>query len=49
MNLMLKIKNTIIVLNKIDKACDKNLKELKDFLKDEKVIEISAIKRNKFS
>lgn len=39
-----KNKNTIIVLNKIDKACDKNLKELKDFLKDEKVIEISAIK-----
>lgn len=31
-----KDKNTIIVLNKIDKASDKNLKELKDFLKDEK-------------
>ncbi|WP_454055180.1 GTPase HflX [Clostridium sp. Marseille-Q7071] len=38
-----KNKNTIIVLNKIDKASDKNLKELKDFLKDEKIIEISAI------
>lgn len=38
-----KEKNTIIVLNKIDKASDKNLKELKDFLKDEKIIEISAI------
>lgn len=38
-----KDKNTIIVLNKIDKASDKNLKELKDFLKDEKIIEISAI------
>lgn len=36
-------KNTIIVLNKIDKASDKNLKELKDFLKDEKIIEVSAI------
>ncbi|WP_291568010.1 MULTISPECIES: GTPase HflX [unclassified Clostridium] len=36
-------KNTIIVLNKIDKTSDKNLKELKDFLKDEKIIEISAI------
>jgi len=36
-------KNTIIVLNKIDKASDKNLRELKDFLKDEKIIEVSAI------
>lgn len=41
--LNVKDKNTIIVLNKIDKASDKNLKELKDFLKDEKIIEVSAI------
>lgn len=37
-------KNTIMVLNKIDKASDKNIKEIKDFLKGEKVIEISAVK-----
>lgn len=36
-------KNTIVVLNKIDKASDKNLKELRDFLYGEKVIEVSAI------
>lgn len=38
-----KNKNTIIVLNKIDKASNKNLEELKNFLKDEKIIEVSAI------
>ena len=38
-----KNKNTIVVLNKVDKASDKNLKEVSDFLKDEKTIEISAI------
>ena len=39
-----KDKNTIIVLNKVDKASDKNLKEVRDFLKGEKIIEVSAIK-----
>lgn len=39
-----KDKNTIIVLNKIDKASDKNLKDVRDFLKGEKTIEVSAIK-----
>lgn len=37
-------KNSIVVLNKVDKASDENLKELRDFLKGEKVIEVSAIK-----
>lgn len=39
-----KDKNTIIVLNKVDKASDKNLKEVRDFLIGEKIIEVSAIK-----
>lgn len=39
-----KDKNTIIVLNKVDKASDENLKEVRDFLKGEKIIEVSAIK-----
>lgn len=39
-----KDKNTIIVLNKVDKASDKNLNEVRDFLKGEKIIEVSAIK-----
>lgn len=39
-----KDKNTIILLNKIDKASEENLKELKAFLQDEKIIEISAAK-----
>ena len=38
-----KNKNTIVVLNKVDKASDKNLKEVSDFLKGEKTIEVSAI------
>lgn len=37
-------KNTIIVLNKIDKASDENLEELRNFLKDKKIIEVSAFK-----
>lgn len=37
-------KNTIIVLNKVDKASEDNLKEIKTFLKEEKIIEISASK-----
>lgn len=39
-----KDKNTIVVLNKIDKASEKNLKEVRDFLKAEKIIEVSASK-----
>lgn len=39
-----KDKNTIVVLNKVDKASDENLKEIRDFLKNEKIIEVSAIK-----
>ena len=39
-----KDKNTIIVLNKVDKASDENLKKVRDFLKGEKIIEVSAIK-----
>ncbi|MGH4122720.1 MAG: GTPase HflX [Clostridium sp.] len=39
-----KDKNTIIVLNKVDKASHKNLKGVRDFLKGEKVIEVSALK-----
>ncbi len=38
-----KNKNTIVVLNKVDKASDKNLKEVSDFLKGEKTIEVSAV------
>lgn len=38
-----KHKNTIVVLNKIDKACNENLKEVRDFLKGEKILEVSAI------
>lgn len=38
-----KNKNTIIVLNKVDKASEENLKEIRCFLKDEKAIEVSAI------
>jgi len=37
-----KDKNTIIVLNKIDKASDKNLEEVRNFLQGEKIIEVSA-------
>jgi GTPase len=37
-------KNTILVLNKIDKASHETLKKVRDFLKTEKVIEISAVK-----
>ncbi len=37
-------KNTIILLNKIDKASEENLKEVKNFLQGEKLIEISAAK-----
>ncbi|MGM9973094.1 MAG: GTPase HflX, partial [Clostridiaceae bacterium] len=37
-------KNTIILLNKIDKASEENLKEIKAFLQGEKIIEISAAK-----
>lgn len=39
-----KDKNTIIVLNKIDKACQGNLDKVKDFLKGEKIVEVSAEK-----
>lgn len=35
-------KNTVLVLNKVDKASEDNLQELKAFLKGEKVVEISA-------
>ena len=38
-----KNKNTIVVLNKVDKASATNLKEVSDFLKGEKTIEVSAI------
>ncbi|WP_055665916.1 GTPase HflX [Desnuesiella massiliensis] len=37
-------KNIIVVLNKVDKASDENLKELRAFLKGEKTIEVSAVK-----
>jgi GTP-binding protein HflX len=37
-------KNTVVVLNKMDKAEDGTLKKVRDFLKDEKVIEVSAVK-----
>ena len=37
-------KNTAVVLNKIDKASDENLKKVRDFLKTEKIIEVSAVK-----
>lgn len=37
-------KNIIVVLNKVDKASEENLKELRAFLKGEKVIEVSAVK-----
>jgi GTP-binding protein HflX len=39
-----KNKNTIVVLNKVDKASDKNLQEVRDYLKGQKIIEVSAIK-----
>ncbi|MCB2291780.1 GTPase HflX [Clostridium sp. CS001] len=39
-----KDKNTIIVLNKVDKASEENLKKIHEFLKGEKIIEVSAIK-----
>ncbi len=38
-----KNKNTIIALNKIDKASAKNLEEVKAFLKGEKMVEVSAV------
>ncbi|OPJ59722.1 GTPase HflX [Clostridium oryzae] len=38
-------KNTIIVLNKIDKASEDNLKRLREFLNGEKIVEISAAKK----
>jgi GTP-binding protein HflX len=38
-----KDKNTIVVLNKVDKASATNLKEVSDFLKGKKTIEVSAI------
>lgn len=38
-----KNKNTIVVLNKIDKASEENLKSVKTFLKGEKIVEVSAI------
>lgn len=37
-------KNTIIVLNKIDKSSDENLEKIRDFLRNEKIIEVSAVK-----
>ncbi|WP_160680423.1 GTPase HflX [Clostridium sp. C8-1-8] len=37
-------KNTIVVLNKVDKASEENLQQVRNFLKDEKLIEVSAIK-----
>ncbi|GFZ29821.1 GTPase HflX [Clostridium zeae] len=37
-------KNTIVVLNKVDKASEENLKLVRDFLKNQKTIEVSAIK-----
>ncbi|MDT8719337.1 GTPase HflX [Clostridium sp. 19966] len=37
-------KNTIIVLNKIDKAGLENLQALRNFLKGEKIMEVSAVK-----
>ncbi|WP_426351178.1 GTPase HflX [Alloiococcus sp. CFN-8] len=37
-------KNTIILLNKIDKASDENLKEVRSFLQGQRLIEISAVK-----
>lgn len=37
-------KNTVVVLNKIDKASDETLKKVRDFLKTEKIIEVSAVK-----
>ncbi|GCD09281.1 GTPase HflX [Clostridium tagluense] len=39
-----KDKNTIVVLNKVDKASHKNLKGIRDFLKGKKIIEVSALK-----
>ncbi len=39
-----KDKNTLILLNKIDKASEESIKEIRAFLKDEKIIEISAVK-----
>jgi GTPase len=36
-------KNTIIALNKIDMASDKNLMELKEYLKGQKTINVSAL------
>jgi len=38
-----KNKNTIIVLNKIDKANENTLKEVRDFLIGQKIIEVSAV------
>lgn len=39
-----KDKNTIVVLNKVDKASEENLEQVRAFLKGEKFIEVSAIK-----
>ncbi|MBZ9637231.1 GTPase HflX [Clostridium sp. FP1] len=39
-----KDKNTIVVLNKVDKASHKNLKGVRDFLKGKEIIEVSALK-----
>lgn len=37
-------KNTIVVINKIDKASNENLDKLRDLLKNQKIVEISAAK-----
>ncbi len=42
--LNVKDKNTIVVLNKVDKASEENLEQIRAFLKGEKFIEVSAIK-----
>jgi GTP-binding protein HflX len=39
--LNVKNKNTIIVLNKVDIASDKNLEELSEFLEGAQIIEVS--------
>ncbi|GKU24938.1 GTPase HflX [Clostridium folliculivorans] len=37
-------KNTIVVLNKVDKASEENLNKVREFLKKQKTIEVSAVK-----